>query len=773
MPAKQLVDIPWPMKGLVENAAYGNTPDMTTLDCLNVRPYDALEKRLRGGQRTGQSKYLADQVNGSNPIQAIEEVVEAFDPDSVVADQRLYYKDFSALTAGESLQDEDAEWREYERDTSSQMVKTAGGSLALDIETLSGTEYAKGDIATVLDGRLGMLNQTLSIGQAYVIRATFIVPFYAATASSGGFGLVARADETGIAADGALTQFILAGVANGLQTTPNTLSVRYWDSSFPGDSSTATLGTRTFARATEYTVELRVSGNTFNFYVDGGLVGSFTNSNYTSQVGVGFYCSDWTAGPEGPFIKDFEVLTGVAPATLRTTKIVAVSGGTVKAGTPSTGLLLPSNGSGAMSSSGRVAVQEAFQNVFLADGVTANYQYLDLDANEIKDWQTAVTAEVSGTLLPQGSADATKACRIMSLYRGRVALSGLQEDPHNWFMSAVGRPFNWDYDLTAASEALGVGPATQAIAGNNSVAGELGDVVTALAPFQDDVLIMGGANSLWIMQGDPAAGGIIDNISRRIGIVGPDAWTFDTSGNFYFFGNNGLYRLAPNGGTPELVSQNRLDRTFADVDLLRNRVILVYDREWQGVHMFFSPEDQPSTASEHYFWDERTDSFWKDQYPVAHGPTAVQLYNADNPAERAVLIGGYDGYLRFFDSDGTSDDGAAITSRCRFSPIQPGSILASSRVDEILVVTDENGNDVTFKLYAAESPEQADAAADAATNPKFAKTLTPGRTIPMRQRISQNTFVPVIEQTANNTTWAYETGKATAAVLNRMHHRRV
>jgi len=763
MPAKSLVDIPWPVNGLNENAAYGRTPEGTTLDCLNVRPFDTLEKRLRGGQRTGLSKYFEDQVNGSNAVQAMEEVVEAFDPDSVVADERLYYKDFSTLTVGESLQDEDAEWREYTR-TGSGAEKTAGGSLETEIETFAttGEDYARGDPQDVLTGRAMFLNRTLALGEAYVVRATIIVPYYSLTATSGGVALVVRADESAVASDSALSEWIAVGIHRGLESASGDLSCRHFRDVFPGDGSITTLGDHTFTRATERTIEVRVNGDTFRFYVDGGLVGSFDDTNYSGKVGVGFYASTWAGGVEGPYVQDFEVLTGTAPATLRTTSLVAVSGGAVKAGTKTDGLQLPSNGSDAMKASGRVGVQSAFQNVFLCDGITDNYQYLDLDADEVKDWATDVTA---GSL-PEGSVDSTKACSIIALYRGRVVMSGLQEEPQNWFMSKAGDPFDWDYTPSTTTP-------IQAIAGNNSNAGELGDVVTALAPFQDDVMIMGGASTLWLMRGDPAAGGAIDNISRQIGIVGPDAWTFDPGGTFYFFGGNGLYRLSPNGGSPELVSKNRLDRTFSTVDLLRNKVALIYDREWQGVHIFISPESQPATASEHYFWDERTDSFWKDQYPAAHGPTAVKLYNADDPADRAVLVGGYDGYLRFFDPDGKSDDGTAITSRIRFAPIQPGSMLASARVDELTFITDAGGNDVLFKLFSGDTPEAADAAADANTSPRLQKTLKAGRNIPIRQRIAQNTFVPVIEQGTAGKTWAYESGGATVSILNRMHFKRV
>ena len=80
---------------------------------------------------------------------------------------------------------------------------------------------------------------------------------------------------------------------------------------------------------------------------------------------------------------------------------------------------------------------------------------------------------------------------------------------------------------------------------------------------------------------------------------------------------------------------------------------------------------------------------------------------------------------------------------------------------------------MTYKLFAGDTPEEANRAATANTDFKVQKTLLAGRNPPMRQRTAQNTVVPVIEQTDADTTWAYETGAATIEILNRMHFRRV
>src|SRR6202020_709199 len=98
--------------------------------------------------------------------------------------------------------------------------------------------------------------------------------------------------------------------------------------------------------------------------------------------------------------------------------------------------------------------------------------------------------------------------------------------------------------------------ATAAVAGNNSTVGVVGDVVTALIPYSDDLLIFGGDHTIYIMTGDPAAGGQIDLVSDAIGMAFGIPWCKDPYGTVYFFSNRtGIYTLVP-GQAPVRISQN-------------------------------------------------------------------------------------------------------------------------------------------------------------------------------------------------------------------------
>jgi len=857
MGREQLITIPWPKGGYVENASFYDQPDLTTTRALNVRNFDAIERKDRGGQRTGISKYLDEQINSNNAIQALGSVVLAFDSATIVIDQTLFEETFSGYADAAFIDSVPANWDEF-RVSGTTVTKTTDANREVRKVTDGSNSVMKtGPITGANDTfNVMLIEQSLAIGSAYVVRIVFVPPVNDSTAADrGGIMIGVRYDKAALDALSAGSGTTMNGVNVGWQAASSassgvqTVQMRYSDTSnstvFAG-SATALGSTFTVTNGVYVTMELRVNGDTFQVYVDNVLIGQFTSSVSSSNGGIviGLSSSGNVSVNEdrSPLIDLVQVFTGTTPASLRNTKIVAVAGGTIKTIDPDFGLLLPTNGTGAQFTSGPTAIQDAYQKVYFADGFTTGYKVLDAKTNQVSDWIDSVTAgalptggtgtqytitavdtstrqftvaqnlsaivsagdyivvsnslddsansnrdndgsytvaSVSGTgptiitvnqTVPSTSVSGTLAvgnvaCRILALFAGSIFASGLETDPQNWFCSASGDPNNWDYFPTVTSQ-------IQAVAGNNGLAGRLGDVITALAPYNDDTMVMGGANSLAVMRGHPAAGGAIDLISQKIGIVGPTAWTFDSGSNFYFFSVNGFYRMDLNSFQPVLLSQKKLDQTFSGINTSLFRVLLTYDPEWQGVHIFFTPKSQPTAAPIHYFWDERSDAFWPDEYPITIGPTAILRYNADDPEDSALLLGSWDGYLRSFDSASMDDDGTVITSYCQFTPITPGSAVATSRLHDIVVILDADSNAATLKLYAGDTPE---AAVDnvVAGNVKISKALVAGRNSPVRQRLSQNSVVMEISQSGDGAgagaTWAFERAMGRISVLGRVH----
>ena len=70
-----MAELYFPINGLHKGIRPGAQPEGTSPDLNNVRPYDVLDNRLRGGQRPGLSKLYSEQIGGeTGPIVAISSI---------------------------------------------------------------------------------------------------------------------------------------------------------------------------------------------------------------------------------------------------------------------------------------------------------------------------------------------------------------------------------------------------------------------------------------------------------------------------------------------------------------------------------------------------------------------------------------------------------------------------------------------------------------------------------------------------------------------------
>lgn len=890
--SKTLTPIMFPGKGIQVGQPYSMTPEGVALDALNVRPHDSMERRRRGGKRTGISKYFDVAPDSGNFVQSLGDAVEAvpLSEDAGIGDKLAGPSADVAATAGDLAIHPTGQWVAWVSNTlSTTNIRVAqfstetgvGDNITIPVYT-SHANCQWSSVAWSPDGLFLAVagNSNVSSSTTAARNRLQVAPFDPDTETFGtvirpisgegvpgtvvsmawhpsGEGVVVAAQsgngthyypfdgsalDTPLSAPDSSSSPLRAAFTpdgNAFLTADPTASATLYawpfdlDTGFGarfaqpavapsrgasslavshdgahvflliakvefGDDPHAKVAVYAFNSATGWGTQevegFEVSGSGSN---TSGTIDAHPSEDYilvalnqTPRIAAYFFTgsgfltalepdSGISAGsssarfsPLGDALAarttelepEYLVPWVFSPETLnpsaRRTRIIGVAGGSVyRSNFPPTALNPVSGGSDVLNPSIPLMQSFAFQKVFFLDGSTPGYVYYDLATNTVKDWATDVTAGD----LPIGGDSDELACRIIALYRGRIVMAGLLSEPQNWFMSKSGDPFDWDYSPETTT-------AIQAVAGNSSVVGELGDVVTALMPYQDDLMFMGSPNSLWVMRGDPAAGGAIDNISRQIGVVGAQAFTWDSS-HLYFLSRNGLYRTEANGGAPEHISQGRLDSVFDNIDFSTNHVRLLYDADWQGVHIFITPSEQPASSNDHWFWDSRTDSFWRDQYPAVQGPTAVSLFNADNPADRAVLLGGWDGYVRSFDEDANGDDGTAITSMVLVQPMNAGQAFMDSLLDDINLILGEGSEAVTLKLYGGNTVEQAKGNQEAG-NALFSKVIVPGRNSAIRQRVRSNAIILEISQTSSTGTWAFESGVLKTKLLGRVRGRR-
>ncbi len=236
---------------------------------------------------------------------------------------------------------------------------------------------------------------------------------------------------------------------------------------------------------------------------------------------------------------------------------------------------------------------------------------------------------------------------IAARYRGRIMMSGNIDYPNQWYATKIGFPFNLIYN---ASDPL------TAVAGNNTDAGLIGDTPTAIISFGDDFLVFGCADSIHLLDGDPAEGGSLNEVDPVVGIFSQTAWCKDRKSNLYFYGPGGIYMMAGGRSKPVNISQGflpQLDELWdADPDI--HRVVLTYDPFNNGI--IISRTTLADGTNLNYWYDLKTEGFYPEVYPNACGIFCSYNYNSKDPDYNRLMFGCSDGYLREFKNSAKNDD---------------------------------------------------------------------------------------------------------------------
>jgi hypothetical protein len=340
--------------------------------------------------------------------------------------------------------------------------------------------------------------------------------------------------------------------------------------------------------------------------------------------------------------------------------------------------------------SGIVFSAQNNQKMWFVDGT--NYCWYNPLNGTVNLW-----TPTAGTL-PED--DDGNTARLICTWRGRTVLSGLLLDPQNVFFSAVSDPLDFDYSPASPSQ-------TQAVALNLSDLGLIGEPVMSLCPCGDDVLIVFCTSSTYALRGDPAAGGQIDRLSDEVGSLWGRPWAKDPAGNVYFYSNRtGIYRLAPQGTSPPVKISSAIDQFLLDLNTGTNHVRMAWDDRFDVLHVFIT-DVRAAAATTHLAYEARTGAWWFDRFANKDfDPLCCCTLDGNEPENRVVLIGSWDGYVRFFDRAATTDDRFPIDSEVWIGP------LVTQNMDEILLkdlqaVLAEDSGEVTYSVHVGRSAQEA------------------------------------------------------------------
>ena len=288
-------------------------------------------------------------------------------------------------------------------------------------------------------------------------------------------------------------------------------------------------------------------------------------------------------------------------------------------------------------------------------------------------------------------------CPLIARYRDRIVLAGSYDAPHVWYMSRQGDPEDWDYSEDGSD-------AKRAVAGTDADAGTIGEPITALVTHSDDYMVIGCVSSLWQMNGDPAFGGNLINLSETVGILSAGAWCYGPNGEIVFLSAGGLYMLRAGGqAKPKPISNKKLPVDLAAIDPNVYTISMAYDTRLHGVHITLAPSS--ATGNKHWWMDWDTQTFWPDTYQGDHEPFIIHTHNADTSSLAAPILGCRDGYLRRFSNDAEQDDGSEIESYVKIGPIALAGGFDHGMLKKLVATLAEGSGDVSWEVATGQSAE--------------------------------------------------------------------
>lgn len=371
----------------------------------------------------------------------------------------------------------------------------------------------------------------------------------------------------------------------------------------------------------------------------------------------------------------------------RTTHSVVIAGGTVYRYDSGTAVAI--TGATLDSTAEFVDGCVAYGKLWASDGIKDIYY--DPIAGTTSTW----TSQTNGKMPAR--------CRLVARWRGRCVRARDPSAPHQVHFSALGNFFDWD---TAPPIPL----ATQACDLSTQATGLPPDIVNALVPYTDDLLLIGGEDSILRVTGDPMAGGSIDEITRTTGMAFGRSWAIDDQGVVYFAGSKGgVFRMSVDG-TLERLSQARngrvsdIERRLLTVSQAQYRFELIWNHVDDGLHVFLIPWGSPSSAVDHYFWSRATGGWFPDSFATADvQPTAVWTENNVATTERQMMLA-MNSYICRWDRTARDDSGVAIASSVTLGPIVKDP-ARDWDVRGVSMNLSKYQNGVYAEFYASDAPD--------------------------------------------------------------------
>lgn len=673
------IKVPSPIGGVNRALARTQQPGIssnqglpTCWDALNVVPYDRYG-RLRVSERSGTTPLWATPLgDGTQNVQLLEQVTTI----ASVAVGSQYAFDYSLTddsvavpwTGNSRIDTASASsthpW-DFGSSSSAPSIAVWDGIVSTltpmpNTATITGNPMRFVDSTSamvMMPGGAGNVNQTVAARQHTGLPAAANTTITMRPVSGGSataiyfLSMIEGITGATLAANLHLKVDIAAGTVTlyqgvtqrGIASPAVSLDQQIWFMSRNGNSVIVAHGTSVDPTLATTDISVNLSGlvPTNGFWVAFG--GGFTSNVGSMSINVS---SEASIARETP--------SAVIKAGDRITSIIAVCGGNIYTGNLTTQGVVASNGTGALDATVLPSGAAIFGNMYFCDG------YSDLKVLNVATKVVTTFSPTAGT----ETATTLGKYRFAGVYRGRLVLASSLTSPQNFVCSRVGVPTDFDYSQNDPAAAF---------AGNAAQNGQIGEPISAIMPFTDDMMGIGGDHNLYMMRGDPAANGAIDNISDQIGIIGKKAWCRAPDGMIYFVGTGGFYKWDAQSA-PQSIADTTFNQFFANINRATSIVQVVWDRDRRGCFIFIT--SVTTGLSTHVWFDARTGgTYWPMQYPNSFGPISSLVFDGDGPTDRRILLGTRDGKLLQWQDNSRSDNdngvGTAINAYVVLGPFHP------------------------------------------------------------------------------------------------------
>lgn len=349
-----------------------------------------------------------------------------------------------------------------------------------------------------------------------------------------------------------------------------------------------------------------------------------------------------------------------------------------------------------------------------------------------------------------------------AMYLGRLYTAGDPAYPHQWYATRQGFIWDWQYNVNDVQS-----PAT----GGDVEYGVLQDMIRALVPHGVDYMLFGCHKSIYALIGDPAQGGSMKKVTQDTGMFGAKSWCYDDEGRLYFFGTGGIYRLRGDLSGVDHLSEYSLPKIIKDegADSSTHRITMGFDHERHGLAL--SIVNLTTRVNSSYWYEKRGDSWFPEQYPESCSPFSMVYHHSATPAQRGLLFGCSDGYIRQFSDTEKNDDvggtDEAIDSYVTIGPFPLSDTLGGDgivgNVWGILAGGGSGGSEsdssnVDYYVFVGDSPEKVLENLASNTYKKTGKLYAPGFRRGKKQRhMARGKYAAIrLRNSTLTQTWSFE-----------------